>query len=71
MAAGPPTREEVALPDRRTPPTRPATPGDIDQEVERLSEVLKAQVRRAKDRITDNFGELMQPGGPARPRRTS
>jgi hypothetical protein len=36
-------------------------PGAYDEDVERLSNELKQQVKRAKARISDRYGKLMEP----------
>jgi hypothetical protein len=35
-------------------------PDDQEQDVERLSAELKAQVERAKERISDRYGKLIE-----------
>jgi len=56
------------VPTRRSHSATPSDPAEIDREVVRLSEDLKAQVRRAKDRISDTYGKLMEPVVPGGPR---
>jgi hypothetical protein len=51
---------DISRPSCSVRTDEPAQPGAYDQDVEQLSKALRRQVERAKARISDRYGKLVE-----------